>query len=579
MIELLHPHNRKGMKKVFVILLTSVAVLKSIAQTCYPLDNGFGINGQSIGFVSTTWNEASIVIVQPDNKIVQFSSNSANGFTTVRYKANGGLDSSFGQNGRISMAMGYGCQVFSGSLQTDGKIVVAGAAYVNNYRKIGLIRLNSNGAPDLSFGNGGIVTTSLSSQNDEARSVIVQPDGKIIVAGYSSGNCFTDCIGLTFCKPLFTVLRYNNSGTVDSSFGQNGKIAFGIGQFNSGRAAAVSIQTDGKIVVAGENLEYYCDDYYGGGTNSSGFFMTRLNPNGTVDASFGQNGQVRDTMILMNTTSFTIQPDGKFLAVGYRNGGGYIVRRFESNGTPDNSFIQSPYFTEWITSMSLLPNGKIVLGGSSWTNAQQQLFLARLKSNGQFDSSFNLTGKITIQPGTTSPNNQRVTGVAVQGSDLIAGGFSTIYSSGYTFNQFVFRLADPLTGLAVPVTPSGSLFPCQGSGVTLSTSVQGNYQWYKDNQQITWATNSAYYAATSGNYSVSVTNASGCGHSDPTTVSINGLPVFIIPSGSTNICLGDSVQLKSNETGPQQWFYNNNPIANAMTQFTGRNCRGTTMFQ
>ena len=154
---------------MLVIFIFVTVTGSSYGQTCFPLDNSFGINGQSAGITGNSWMEHANTIVQPDNKILQFSSGPTYGFITVRYKANGGLDSSFGQNGRAMVSMGISCRAYTGILQADGKIVIAGAAYVSPYRKFGLVRLNANGTADLSFGVSGVVISNVSPQNDEGQ--------------------------------------------------------------------------------------------------------------------------------------------------------------------------------------------------------------------------------------------------------------------------------------------------------------------------------------------------------------------------------------------------------------------------
>jgi large repetitive protein len=107
------------------------------------------------------------------------------------------------------------------------------------------------------------------------------------------------------------------------------------------------------------------------------------------------------------------------------------------------------------------------------------------------------------------------------------------------------------------------LYPCTGSGVTLTCGQQGTYQWYKNNVLMIGAAAQYYFANTSGNYSVKVTNANGCGLSSQVYVGINGLPVDITPASSTTICSNDSVKLVASQAGPIQWYLNGIPIANA----------------
>jgi uncharacterized delta-60 repeat protein len=551
------------MKKIFTLLLLAGSVFNSNAQTCYPIDTSFGTGGKAIGIDGVNnWPGTKNLIVQPDNKIIQFASNSNSEFIVIRYKADGKPDSSFGQNGKIAIPGG---QTSFGALQSDGKIVIAGYTYdFAGYKKFLLLRIHSNGSLDNSFGGTGKVSPPLSSNHDEATSVAIQADGKIVAVGYSSSSCSNICNGMQFCVPLFTIVRYHSNGTPDASFGQNGIIAMGVGPYNSGKANSVVIQPDGRIVVAGEVHKYYCDDYYSGSTYSSGLIIARFNVDGSADASFGQGGQVIDSTTMMNCTSFAMQADGKYLSAGYNYVNSYTLSRYNNNGSIDNGFAQNiAQMNFHINSVAAMPNGKIMMAVRR-QNSPYQFMIARLKNDGRFDSSFNLTGKMSVHVGSV-PNSENVTtAIGFQGNSIIAGGYTFHYSSGGNFySVLAVRVPDTLTGVAIEITPTGPIYPCQGSSAILNASVQGIYQWYKDGVLINGATDQFYNASAWGYYSVQVSNANGCGHSEPVLVSVNGLPVYITPAGSTQICQGDSVKLTTSEAGTAQWYLNGNPILNA----------------
>src|SRR4030095_4846789 len=155
-------------------------------------------------------DEASAVLVQPDGRLVvvgtTFMSNAD--FGVARYHPDGTLDSSFGNNGKSTTNLLVNDLAGAGILQPDGKIVIAGASGPN----FGLVRYNGNGSCDLTFGNGGIVLTELGqavSSGVRVVSLLRQPDGKLVVVGSSNDID----IGLA---------RYNSNGTIDNSFGTNG---------------------------------------------------------------------------------------------------------------------------------------------------------------------------------------------------------------------------------------------------------------------------------------------------------------------------------------------------------------------
>src|SRR6185295_19058268 len=127
----------------------------------------------------------------------------------------GSLDSTFGINGKTTTPIGshddYGLSI---ALQPDSKIVVGG--YINNglNNDFALLRYKSDGSPDSTFGTNGMVTTPVGSYGDNANSIAIQPDGKIVAGGYSD----------TTTGDFFAVVRYNNDGTIDTTFGPGGKV-------------------------------------------------------------------------------------------------------------------------------------------------------------------------------------------------------------------------------------------------------------------------------------------------------------------------------------------------------------------
>lgn len=556
------------MKKIFTLLLIAETFTYSRAQTCNPLDNSFGNNGKAIGYsTANDWLGAENLLVQSDSKIIQIGTKYNSGLLAVRYDSNGSIDNSYGQNGVVMAFSGQNnLSTMYGALQRDEKLVIAGTVYNNNTYQgdIALARFNTDGSLDNSFGLGGKVVVPVISSHDVAKRLAFQSDGKIVVAGYSTGNCFTDCKGRSYCRPLFTAWRFSSIGAIDTTFGQNGKIVLSPGSFNSGIASSVLIQSDGKIVVTGEIQHYDCDDYYGGGTFSSGFLMVRFHPNGTPDITFGQNGQVIDTLILQAANAAVRQPDDKIIVAGYQYQGGFITRRYNSNGTVDNGFVQNVITTGWVNTMTLLPDGKIALGGGSAITGQHNFFVTRLTNDGNFDSSFNGNGRLEFHVGPSADSYEDISGLAVQGSQLLAGGL--ISNSSNNSNQSslaVVRLGQVVTGISVSISPPGPLYPCEGQTITLTANRQGSYQWFKNGAAISGATGPVYQVSSSGIYVASLTNGSGCGLSDAVQVQVNGLPVIITPLSSLSFCEGDSVKLLSGETGTIQWYKDNSLIPGA----------------
>ena len=176
----------------------------------------------------------------------------------MRYNTNGSLDTNFGTGGIVTTSIGSVNDYASAlGIQSDGKIVVAGYSYNSSSKfHFALVRYNTNGSLDTTFGTGGIVTTAVGSSYDYAHALGIQSDGKIVVAGSSSNGS----------KYNFALVRYNANGTLDTGFGTGGVVTTSIGS-NWDSAYGLGIQSDGKILAAG---------YSGNGSNYD-FALVRYN--------------------------------------------------------------------------------------------------------------------------------------------------------------------------------------------------------------------------------------------------------------------------------------------------------------
>jgi uncharacterized delta-60 repeat protein len=241
------------------------------------------------------------------------------------------------------------------AIQPDGKIVVAGwfAGFGNATSVFALARFNPGGSVDTSFGSKGRVLTVFPNRQALANDVAIQPDGKIVVVGVTLDAGF---------HADFAVARYNPNGTLDTSFNSDGKLTTKFG--GPDRARAVAIQPDGKIVVAGTGGDAR-DDY--------AFAFARYNPNGTLDTSFNSDGKRLDHGGT-GVHGVAIQPDGRIVAAGRaEQDDRFALIRYNPNGTRDPSFsgdgkiigggLSEPADVE------IQPDGKIVLAGSARVSA------------------------------------------------------------------------------------------------------------------------------------------------------------------------------------------------------------------
>lgn len=204
------------------------------------LDNSFATGGKTTTDLGIhDWGNS--VAVQTDGKIVlagYSGTANRNELAVVRYNANGTLDNTFGTGGKVTIA-NESIEGYSVMLQADGKNLVSGRAYSDSTSSFMVVRYNTNGSLDTTFGTGGKVTTDFGNNRSEAMAMTSQADGKIIVAG----NVY---IGSTYA---YAVVRYNTNGGLDTTFGTGGKVTTVFDAISN--AVSVALQADGKIIVAG----------------------------------------------------------------------------------------------------------------------------------------------------------------------------------------------------------------------------------------------------------------------------------------------------------------------------------------
>ena len=259
---------------------------------------------------------------------------------------------------------------------------------------------------DVSFGAGGKVVSAQPAGFSSIRSVRVQTDGKIVAGGGYSKNG----------RPEFIVLRYNEDGTPDSSFGTAGLVETVFpGNVNSS-GNALELQSDGKIVLGGTISGFPTGD----------FGLARYNSDGTLDSSFGVGGLVRTSVSSSgteNATELAIQSDGSILLAGYANLNGsndFAVVRYLPNGTLDSTFGTGGIVTTHVTGndlgncLKVLPDGKIVVGGG----ADGKLAVVRYNSNGSLDPTFGSGGKVVTTFSSATSNAMAV----LAGGKLLFGG-------------------------------------------------------------------------------------------------------------------------------------------------------------
>src|SRR5205809_1176941 len=302
------------------------------------LDKTFGVGGKVRTDFPDLAAVASSVVVQPDGKIVVAGGafplfTFAGDFKVVRYNSNGSLDTSFGDGGIVTTTFPEGSYAFDVALQADGKIIAAGTVFVDfipgepSNTDFALARYNADGTPDATFGNGGQVSTDFVGLEDDAFSVLIQPDGKIVAVGSANNPA-------TYYD--FAAVRYLSNGTIDTTFGVAGKVSTDFGDQNFDRARSAALQPDGRIVAAG-----FAISQNGGVQN---FAVARYTSSGVLDTTFSGDGknQIDFGDCCQSANKVLLQSDGKIITVGYANtedsDSDFLLARLNPRGSLDATF-------------------------------------------------------------------------------------------------------------------------------------------------------------------------------------------------------------------------------------------------
>lgn len=364
--------------------VTDIAVACITPQAPPGLDASFGNGG-----VSTAGPGGVIkaIALQADGRFV-----AAIGNALARYHADGALDTSFGSGGSVAGVLGPdgNNEIFDIAVQPDGRIVAAGKARSAGASSLGddfaAARFNADGSRDAGFNGGQPRQVDWIGAPDRATRVLLQPDGRIVLAGFAT-TTFTSSSDDTG----FAVARLNADGTPDSGFGSGGRAAAEIGSLDFGYAAA--LQPDGKIVVAGR-VSYSRGD-------ESDVGIVRFNADGTLDAGFGSQG-TRTFDLSANwdeATALVVQPDGRLLlAVAYSDVGNFAfgLLRLTTAGERDAGFGTDGFTWRHIGSgndnpsaLVLQADGRIVVAGWAVNTATSfDVALARFGPDGSTDAGF-----------------------------------------------------------------------------------------------------------------------------------------------------------------------------------------------
>ena len=393
------------------------------------LDNGSncgpgGFDGD--GKLSTligSFDGARAVAIQEDGKIVAAGStrevpDSDPSFALARFCPNGSRDNGsncgaggFGVDGKVTsnVAGSDGAEAQAVAFRPDGTLIAAGYASAIGGNVLVTLSYSPNGAA------GVPQTFDLGSGGDTAHAIVVQPDGRAVVAGRGGNGSQED----------FALLRLWPDGTLDTG----GRQTLGFedplfGPRSREQANALAIQPDGKIVLAGQIAD--------AGASDTDFALARFLPDGRLDGEFGTNGRV--TYGLGGdqfARAVGVQPDGKIVVAGYTSAGDaihFMLARFNANGTPDGMFgFGGFYVTDFLggtddgLALAFAPDGKIVMGGTAFNGARNVFGVARFGADGFPDTTFDEDGK-TLYEFSVGPTHWGAAVVVQPDNKIVLGG-------------------------------------------------------------------------------------------------------------------------------------------------------------
>ena len=452
------------MRNLIWYLLVFGFVLNTGVLAQPEMDTTFAGTGKTL-ISNGSQTYASDIAIQSDNRIIMVS-----GcwnfdllqvpFCSIRVNENGSLDHTFkaghpfsNQGGVYTRFSGASGGALGVALQNDGKVVVVGFATSGN-DNVALVRYQgADGSLDATFGTAGIVFTDVTpGSNDRAQKVAIQPDGKIVIVGYSGNDQI--------------LARYLSDGTLDSSFGTGG-IARTTISGSAVKGSVLEIMHDGRIVA-------------GGSHSNNTLVLTRFNSDGSPDTTWDGDG-VLTVPGPWNSLSIAVMIDGRVVVLSYPKS----IYRFNTDGSPDITFdgdgvhtAALPASDSQVYDMAVSASGRITVvgshpmtlhsGGPWWTYRT-----AKYLSNGSPDTSYSGDGYLDFDIGTFHNDGATVVAFDTVGRTVI-GGLSASGSAAVPFEHPIYSAARLSAPSVTTVTISGRVTGPNGNGVSNATvSTQG----------------------------------------------------------------------------------------------------------
>jgi uncharacterized delta-60 repeat protein len=430
------------MKKISLYILILSATLVN-AQVNGTLDLTFNTTGYNLININGNDN-AQALVINSDSSILIAGSTGTTGNLNIGVKKifpNGTPDSNFGTSGSFTFDFaGFSDFCYDIAVQSDGKIILVGAAGITAANPDFLaIRLNADGSIDSTFGNQGIVKIEINTGEDYAKSLVIQPDGKIVLAGYSNTP------GFSFKNAA--LLRLNSDGSLDTTFGTAGISILPVSLATEDIESIVQI-SNGDFRAVGK----------GGTTSIQNMIIYGILNNGNIDTSFGTNGYISNTSLEF---AYDIKErfNQLYIAGKVSSSGGIYVT--DINGTPNATFGNNglaignlnadlAYLT-----IQVLQDSTIVVGGSTTISfLVRDMVVAEYNADGTINADFGTSGNAIINTGGFEDAND----IAIQQDGKIVG--AGLSSQGSGNDMVVFRLENQIITSSLNATKKNlSVYP------------------------------------------------------------------------------------------------------------------------
>ncbi|MFN8300741.1 MAG: T9SS type A sorting domain-containing protein [Chitinophagales bacterium] len=448
------------MKSLISCCLALFILFRTEAQIPGSLDHSFnstGIYVHDFGFQDNLTD----IYIQPDHKILSCGTALNQAFAgrllVLRQNADGTPDAGFGTNGAVMIESFTESYAYALQVKNDGKILVAGAAADPSYAFSSVVlRLNANGSIDSTFGVNGWAIHRLLAGDNFAYSMLELSNHQLLIAGTAID---------TAARNVPVVIRLNENGSVDSTFGTDGIASITITELDN-RFNKIALQSDGKIVAAG---------HYGNPITNDGQFdfdilVARFNADGSPDLSFSGDGMLTDTvsptyvddifgLALTNdhrivVSGFTTQPDFSFDA---------ITLQYDSNGVRNTAFANNGVArfdsaAQDVANGVVIDNqGRIIVAGTTgvFMFDNRDLLLLRYTTDGSVDSSFGGAGYIATDVLGFMDEANAIT-LQPDGKIVLAGKANNGNQNDVCLARYY---NDEATGLTEPQARSFSLYP------------------------------------------------------------------------------------------------------------------------